>query len=143
MAKLSYAEKLKDPRWQKKRLEIMQRDKWTCQLCGDSRQVLHVHHKEYINGREPWEYDNTQLVTVCETCHSIIETVKKAAENVDLAALRVCCIRDGGSALSCYRYGDNQPVIIVKRGSYFAPTRGEADVIRNILNTNSNGEEVH
>ncbi len=30
---MTYAEQLKDPRWQKRRLEILQRDEWRC-LCG-------------------------------------------------------------------------------------------------------------
>jgi len=32
MAKLSYSDTLKNPLWQKKRLEILSRDKFTCQL---------------------------------------------------------------------------------------------------------------
>jgi 5-methylcytosine-specific restriction endonuclease McrA len=30
---------------------------------------LHVHHKYYIEGRNPWEYSNDALITLCETCH--------------------------------------------------------------------------
>lgn len=40
----SYSEKLLDPRWQKKRLEILARDNWTCQRCGAVNCELHVHH---------------------------------------------------------------------------------------------------
>ena len=68
----SYSDKLKDPRWQKKRLEIMQRDKWRCKLCGDTETQLQVHHKEYINGNDPWDYPNKMLVTICEHCHKEI-----------------------------------------------------------------------
>lgn len=32
MTDKTYAEKLKDPRWQKRRLEIFERDDWTCQF---------------------------------------------------------------------------------------------------------------
>ena len=32
---MGYSEKLKDPRWQKKRLEILERDNFRCQYCGD------------------------------------------------------------------------------------------------------------
>jgi 5-methylcytosine-specific restriction endonuclease McrA len=32
----TYGDKLKDPRWQKRRLEIFKRDEWTCQQCGDT-----------------------------------------------------------------------------------------------------------
>lgn len=39
-------------------------------MCGDAQSTLHVHHKQYIKGREPWEYEAEQLSTVCEECHS-------------------------------------------------------------------------
>lgn len=69
MAK-SYSEKLKDPRWQRKRLEIFERDNWMCKKCEDSSKTLHVHHKEYHTGKEPWDYLNSFLETLCETCHA-------------------------------------------------------------------------
>lgn len=67
--KSEYAKKFKDPRWQKKRLEILQRDEFTCKICGDAESTLHIHHRNYINGREPWEYPDDYLVTLCEKCH--------------------------------------------------------------------------
>ena len=66
----TYSEKLKDPRWQKKRLKILNRDKFTCKLCGDTETTLHVHHKEYISGNDPWDYPNKLLVTICGHCHN-------------------------------------------------------------------------
>jgi hypothetical protein len=71
----TYSEKLKDPRWQRKRLKIMQRDDFTCTLCGDSKSTLNVHHWEYKG--EPWDVDNDNLSTVCVTCHELIELRKK------------------------------------------------------------------
>ncbi|GAC1385849.1 MAG: hypothetical protein NVSMB45_15070 [Ginsengibacter sp.] len=70
----NYSEKLKDPRWQKKRLEILNRDEFKCTLCGDDKTTLQVHHKKY-NG-EPWEVDSEDLITVCEDCHFFIEMYK-------------------------------------------------------------------
>jgi hypothetical protein len=64
-----YSDKLKDPRWQKKRLEILQRDNWECQRCEDKKSTLHVHHRRYIPGRDPWDYPEETLVTLCEDCH--------------------------------------------------------------------------
>jgi hypothetical protein len=64
-----YSTKLKDPRWQKKRLQILERDEFTCQNCLDSESTLHVHHKAYIQDRDPWDYPDTLLVTLCEGCH--------------------------------------------------------------------------
>lgn len=69
MAKKSYWEKLKDPRWQRKRLEKMQQQDFACEGCYDTEATLHVHHKIYIKGREPWEYDLNQLALLCESCH--------------------------------------------------------------------------
>jgi len=68
MAK-SYSEKLKDPRWQKKRLRIFERDKWKCLDCGATDNTLHVHHLRYFNGADPWDYDDVHLATLCEKCH--------------------------------------------------------------------------
>jgi len=65
----NYSELLKDPRWQKKRLEIMERDKFLCSYCWKGDKTLHVHHLLYFSGRKPWEYDGRHLVTVCEDCH--------------------------------------------------------------------------
>ena len=66
----AYWEKLKDPRWQKKRLGALQDSDFHCQMCGDGTSTLHVHHKQYFKGREPWEYDVKQLAVLCEDCHS-------------------------------------------------------------------------
>jgi hypothetical protein len=68
---MSYAEKLKDPRWQRKRLEILQRDDFTCKKCGDKQTTLHVHHRRYFKGNDPWDYPNELLVTLCEDCHEV------------------------------------------------------------------------
>jgi hypothetical protein len=72
MAK-TYYEKLKDPRWQKKRLQIMDRDKFSCRYCGNSERTLNVHHLLYEKGANPWDYESNLLVTLCEKCHEMVE----------------------------------------------------------------------
>ncbi len=67
--KTTYSQKLLDPRWQKKRLEILQRDNWTCQECGDVENTLHVHHKIYESHLQPWDVSNNILITLCASCH--------------------------------------------------------------------------
>lgn len=59
-----------DPRWQKKRLEILSRDRFVCLGCGAADKPLHVHHLYYCKGRSPWEYPNWALETRCEDCHA-------------------------------------------------------------------------
>jgi hypothetical protein len=73
---MTYQEKLLDPRWQKKRLEILDRDKWSCRNCGSKEITLHVHHERYAD--EPWGADNSDLVTYCRDCHFITEFIKKS-----------------------------------------------------------------
>lgn len=74
----TYAEKLKDPRWQKCRLDVLSRDGFTCQLCGDKETELHVHHLEYEFNKEPWGYPLTNFVAYCRHCHAAVEHLKKS-----------------------------------------------------------------
>lgn len=82
--KKSYAEKLKDPRWQQKRLLILQRDDWTCRICLNKNDTLNVHHAFYRRGLDPWEYPDHTLFTLCETCHSMVGRVS------DIVSLQIC-----------------------------------------------------
>lgn len=66
---MEYAQKLKDPRWQKKRLDILNRDSFSCQKCFDDKNTLHVHHIKYFKGKEPWDIEDRYLITLCESCH--------------------------------------------------------------------------
>lgn len=35
----------------------------------DKANLLNVHHKHYILGRFAWEYEDNELVTLCQSCH--------------------------------------------------------------------------
>jgi len=87
---MNYAEKLKDPRWQKKRLGILERDGWKCMACGDKEKTLNVHHIFYLPKKEPWEIPDGFLITFCEDCHkggscgeNDCETCKATGLNLD------------------------------------------------------------
>ena len=73
----TYAEKLRDPKWQKKRLEIMERDGFACCHCGDKNSTLNVHHSFYERGKMPWEYGDYMLTTLCEACHGKVEATMR------------------------------------------------------------------
>lgn len=77
----TYQNKLLHPLWQRKRLEIMNRDNFKCQICKSETKTLHVHHKRYFNGREPWEYDNIHLITLCEDCHENVHDKSHIGKN--------------------------------------------------------------
>lgn len=66
---MKYFEQLKDPRWQRKRLEIMQRDEFACSCCASETKTLNVHHTYYERNVLLWDYPSGSLVTLCEDCH--------------------------------------------------------------------------
>lgn len=68
-----YAQKLRDRRWQRKRLEAMEAARWLCQRkgCSDYTSELHVHHPKYHPDRDPWEYPISELEVLCDTHHAL------------------------------------------------------------------------
>ena len=67
----AFWELYKDPRWQRKRLEVMSLAGFACEECGDTGTTLNVHHGYYEKGNAPWEYDNDTLHCLCEPCHKL------------------------------------------------------------------------
>jgi hypothetical protein len=78
----TYSELLKDPRWQRKRLETLNAANWTCRLCGTAEKTLHVHHKRYRRGAMPWEYVSSELEVLCETCHDAVTATTRELKEV-------------------------------------------------------------
>lgn len=83
----TYREMLLDPRWQKKRLEILEKHEWSCDSCQSTEKTLHVHHKVYWPGCAPWEYGSGWLAVLCSECHE--------AETVGAAEDRSCAQAEG------------------------------------------------
>lgn len=72
----TYYELLQDPRWQRKRLEVLQRNDFRCEKCNAPDKTLHVHHKRYVKGWKPWEYPDHDLEGLCEDCHTERQEVR-------------------------------------------------------------------
>lgn len=68
--KAAYLEMLRDPRWQKLRLQVFERDGWKCRECFSASKTLHVHHLFYADG-PPWMTPEFALITLCEDCHEM------------------------------------------------------------------------
>lgn len=73
---MSYKEQLLDPKWQKKRLLILERDNWMCTDCFSKENTLHVHHLKYYEYL--WDTPNEELKTLCDKCHSDFENKLKS-----------------------------------------------------------------
>lgn len=82
----SYAELLKDPRWQKRRLQILEAHNWRCEDCGRGDKTLEVHHCHYIKAfrQEPWRYEGDLLMCLCSDCHEFRQE-REEAMHVHLA----------------------------------------------------------
>lgn len=97
--KEEYRKKLLDPRWQKKRLEILERDSFTCKLCGDSQMTLHVHHLYYERGNEPWEYPLEALATLCAQIMELLGNTTGGYVTGDIAK-RIDTIYEGNRSVN-------------------------------------------
>ena len=82
--RLPYAEQLKHPLWQKRRLEVLQAAGWVCACCGAQDDQLHAHHKAYVKGRLPWDYADDMLECLCDRCHEAAHAQKNRI-NLQLA----------------------------------------------------------
>jgi hypothetical protein len=126
---LNYSEKLKNPKWQRKRLEILQRDEFKCCYCDDTETELQVHHIKYIG--EPWQANNDDLITLCKHCHTTVSLakylnpvkIKKHYQSDDSICMVVKEIEDGkiiitifdlfqnGNLISIIAFNDNSQVL--------------------------------
>ena len=77
----------RDPRWQKKRLEVLERAEWCCQWCGESERELQVHHGYYEGNKKPWDYEPVALFALCEDCHEEAERARKLIKSAGLLPL--------------------------------------------------------
>lgn len=72
--------------------------------------ALNVHHRYYVDGKNPWEYDNDALITLCQDCHclehkSTHTPVYRDLYNKQVLRYAEICDRCGGSGyLPQYRH---------------------------------------
>ena len=64
-----YIKTLSFPKWKRKRQQIFKRDHYRCTCCGNNHNLI-VHHTYYFGDfRNPWEYPDKSLLTLCKDCH--------------------------------------------------------------------------
>lgn len=121
----TYSEKLKSPAWQKKRLKILERDSWTCQYCQDTESTLHVHHQKYV-GENPQDTPDEFLITCCEICHSIVESLKELMQtwNTEIKWIQLHCFNhkeeESKKWIRIVKFTDNSRFLIFHyKGEYY------------------------
>ncbi len=107
MSASTYAEKLKDPRWQKLRAEIIQRDGNRCRDCAAYYPTLDVHHCFYAKG-EPWETHPIFLRTVCRDCHKTRQRYEDSAKESLAYVFMTLNNREGDDELRNFSYKLNE-----------------------------------
>lgn len=70
-------------KWRKKSIEIKERDNYFCQFCYFIKgtkyinDILEVHHIKSITNYPELTYSNNNLITLCKSCHRLIENNNK------------------------------------------------------------------
>lgn len=122
MSKIDFKDQYKHPKWQKKRLEVLSGSGFSCDNCGISDKQLHVHHLRYKKGAEIWDYNNGELVSLCESCHKEAHEAKE-----EIAELIVS-----------YGAGSEREIADLLKG-YFRYTRGDGHCIENYMSVLGHG----
>jgi hypothetical protein len=103
----SYKDKLNDPRWKARRLEIIEKAGGACEDCGKKTHHLNVHHGFYEPGHNPWEYEDDVLMALCKRCHENRHEVMKGV------LWNMAQIRNGNAIDGLY-----QAFLLLASGSY-------------------------
>lgn len=74
------------------------------------KNCLHIHHKCYRKGFEPWEQDNFDYVTLCNICHKNVHesvTIPYYNGQIILQSQRSCQRCNGRRIFECYKHVQN------------------------------------
>lgn len=78
----SYAQKLRDVRWKRRRDDLLRQRNYTCCECAQPLTTgtmdLQVHHVVYISGLDPWDYPDELLLVVCPEHHRVRAALEQA-----------------------------------------------------------------
>lgn len=121
---MTYSEKLKDQRWQKKRLELLDAANWKCQRgnCHNPKDkpTLHVHHRVYLRNHDPWDYPDFAYTVLCDACHGVEQSHMERSHlaiATDRDLMLACVILQAGSDESLHSVGKMLMRIVHRKDS--------------------------
>lgn len=101
----SYYDYLRSEEWQQKRLQVLVRDNFKCQLCGSGKNVQ-AHHISYENLYTEAELDD--LVTLCKACHEKVHSTdlerKFEKQTNDMHKLAVSLLQENMRAAAWLKF---------------------------------------
>src|ERR1700679_601174 len=75
---MTYEYKLRLPEWAEFREFVLDAKGYLCEHCESQTTSPQIHHKLYIAGREPWDYELEDVKVLCQRCHETIhERIKE------------------------------------------------------------------
>lgn len=102
-------------------MQILERDNFSCKLCGNTKLRLDIHHHLYEPDKEPWEYSDDVLETYCKKCHTVVEFIKKSTPKLSVVRILykslnnkdvvyVISMVDDSPVLAVYFYHNNNDI---------------------------------
>lgn len=123
--------------WSKKRTKILERDNFTCQVCGRQAGNGHfnVHHLtyEHCKNKHAWDCPDEDLVTLCDECHQLIHLpypfsdasknfkhLKKLFTiiNEDNANYRLSLTSIDDGMMGCLKVEDKETCLLIHQGEF-------------------------
>lgn len=90
--------------WQRLKNRVLERDNYTCQICGEKSGLMQVHHITYKNCRgKAYNAPMGDLITLCECCHANDDGDHKHFFHGDIT-LSCGCFEDKPSVFSLSSY---------------------------------------
>jgi len=91
------AEQVEEWSADQERGKVMERDGRRCRSCHEKKNRLRLYNKEERDGMEPehpWEWNDEELVTMCERCHEqmgeVLRLVKEVVVVIGVEATAEC-----------------------------------------------------
>lgn len=115
------------PDWSSIRNSILQRDQYTCQMCGkfNLQEPLHVHHKQPLRSFSSLNEANqpSNLISLCPRCHQRAEAIVRVNSGIrglghilhSLAPLLLMCDPADLGLFADFQspFGDDRPIVLL------------------------------
>jgi len=90
MGQMTYLAQLRHPKWQRKRLEVLQRDGWIVRAAQKGDYAVYADGSKAPIVTGAWEYSGDDLTSLCEDCHELTHAERPKVA-VCSSPVKACC----------------------------------------------------